>query len=140
MAEITERNVVGANKMFFRKIQQTKAKASIVKNRRVHLANERTFLAWIRTAIGIMAFGFVIEKFGVAPFSSRPGSFQCNCVEYAGLILVLLGAVVALLATYRFIKLEKEILEDAFKPSFAPDIMLSILLACIGLLLVIYLI
>lgn len=29
------------------------------RNRRVHLADERTFLAWIRTIIGIIAFGFV---------------------------------------------------------------------------------
>jgi putative membrane protein len=28
-----------------------------------HAANERTFLAWVRTAIAVMAFGFVIEKF-----------------------------------------------------------------------------
>ena len=32
-------------------------------NRLVHMANERTFLAWIRTSIGIMAFGFVVGKF-----------------------------------------------------------------------------
>ena len=36
-----------------------------VLNRRVHMANERTFLAWIRTGIGIMAFGFVVEKFAL---------------------------------------------------------------------------
>jgi putative membrane protein len=30
---------------------------------REHLANERTFLAWIRTSIGIMAFGFVVVKY-----------------------------------------------------------------------------
>jgi putative membrane protein len=29
------------------------------------MANERTFLAWIRTSIGIMAFGFVVEKFAL---------------------------------------------------------------------------
>jgi len=29
------------------------------------MANERTFLSWIRTSIGIMAFGFVVEKFGI---------------------------------------------------------------------------
>ena len=28
-----------------------------------HAANERTFLAWVRTAIAVMAFGFIIEKF-----------------------------------------------------------------------------
>ena len=30
-----------------------------------HMANERTFLAWIRTSLGIIAFGFVIERFGL---------------------------------------------------------------------------
>ena len=30
-----------------------------------HMAHERTFLAWIRTSIGIMAFGFVVEKFAL---------------------------------------------------------------------------
>ena len=30
-----------------------------------HLANERTFLAWMRTSIGIMAFGFVVVKFSL---------------------------------------------------------------------------
>jgi putative membrane protein len=28
-----------------------------------HAANERTFLAWVRTAIAVMAFGFLVEKF-----------------------------------------------------------------------------
>ena len=28
-----------------------------------HAANERTFLAWIRTAIAVMAFGFLVERF-----------------------------------------------------------------------------
>jgi len=87
-----------------------------------------------------MAFGFVIEKFGVAPLSENPTPFQCNCVAYAGLFLVLLGTGVALLATYRFIRLEKDIAEDIFRPSFAPDIMIAILLGAIGLLLVIYLV
>ena len=32
---------------------------------RDHLANVRTFLAWVRTAITIMAFGFVVAKFGL---------------------------------------------------------------------------
>src|SRR6202012_4941228 len=37
------------------------------KDKRVsdHLANERTFLAWIRTSIGIMAFGFVVVRFSL---------------------------------------------------------------------------
>jgi uncharacterized membrane protein YidH (DUF202 family) len=30
---------------------------------RIYMAGERTFLSWIRTAIGLIVFGFVIEKF-----------------------------------------------------------------------------
>ena len=40
-------------------------KSTKVPNRRDHMANERTFLAWVRTSIGIMAFGFVVEKFAL---------------------------------------------------------------------------
>jgi putative membrane protein len=34
-------------------------------NTAIHLANERTFLAWIRTSVGLMAFGFVVVKFSL---------------------------------------------------------------------------
>ena len=30
-----------------------------------HAANERTFLAWVRTGIAVIAFGFIIEKFNL---------------------------------------------------------------------------
>jgi putative membrane protein len=35
----------------------------MIKNFSDHAANERTFLAWVRTAIAVMAFGFLIERF-----------------------------------------------------------------------------
>ena len=40
-------------------------KPSKAPDRRDHMANERTFLAWVRTSIAIMAFGFVVEKFAL---------------------------------------------------------------------------
>ena len=43
-------------------------KTSKVRNWQVHMANERTFLAWIRTSIAIMAFGFVLAKLEVVGF------------------------------------------------------------------------
>jgi len=33
---------------------------------REHLANERTFLAWLRTGIAIVVFGFAIARFAIA--------------------------------------------------------------------------
>ncbi len=102
-------------------------------NRRVHMANERTFLAWIRTSIGIMAFGFIIEKL-LVPYGAQ-GS---KAIAFLGILVVILGAGAAILATYRFLKTEREILEDTYRPSRTADVLLALLLGAIGLLLVIY--
>jgi putative membrane protein len=37
----------------------------MIRGYRDHVANERTFLAWVRTGIAVIAFGFVIEKFSL---------------------------------------------------------------------------
>jgi uncharacterized membrane protein YidH (DUF202 family) len=45
-----------------------------------HLANEPTFLAWIRTSIGIMAFGFVVVKiFAVCKANLHVAWKACHC-------------------------------------------------------------
>ena len=69
---------------------------------RDHLANERTFLAWTRTAITVMALGFVVAKFGillreiggtgVQPLTVRAGAV-------VGILLVLSGILLLALAT-----------------------------------------
>ena len=43
-------------------------------NLREHQANERTFLAWLRTSIAIIAFGFVLERFSLFVKYLAPGS------------------------------------------------------------------
>ena len=109
------------------------------------MANERTFLAWIRTSIGIMAFGFIIEK--LFAFSGFTGTGHSNGMgdnhnSYAlmGISLVFLGAAAGFLAGYRYLKTEREIMEDTYRPSLVPDILVAILLGSIGSLMVIYLI
>ncbi len=52
------------------------SKPARIGNRRDHMANERTFLAWIRTSVGVMAFGFVVEKFAL--FIRQLSSFLGN--------------------------------------------------------------
>lgn len=125
-----------------------------VQNRRVHMANERTFLAWIRTSIGIMAFGFVMEKFALfirqmgcflsqtspggkpllPPVSTTPGSSSI-----IGVGLIGLGAVMGLLAFIRYKKVEKEIDEDTYRPSLILDVLLTLSIVAVGIFLVIYL-
>jgi uncharacterized membrane protein YidH (DUF202 family) len=129
----------------FKKGFTEERRQSRVKNRRVHMANERTFLAWIRTSIGIMAFGFVIEKFMVPVGNHSIAGFHSpvkgsNFIAYLGIFLVLMGAASGLLATFRFLRTEKEIIEDTYHPSIIADILIAILLGSIGILLVIYLV
>jgi uncharacterized membrane protein YidH (DUF202 family) len=125
-----------------------------VQNRRVHMANERTFLAWIRTSIAIMAFGFVVEKFALfvrqmsqylslsagresAPFSALPQSPGYSSV--IGVILIGLGAMMGVLSFIRYKKVEKQINEDNYQPSLILDILLTISIVSVGFFLIIYL-
>ncbi|MBF0215837.1 MAG: DUF202 domain-containing protein [Candidatus Omnitrophica bacterium] len=121
-----------------------------VRDRRVHMANERTFLAWIRTCIGIMAFGFVVEKFalfvkqmslilGKADIENTlPPSHGYSAI--AGIFLVGLGTVMALLAFVRYKKVERQIDEDTFQPSSVLAILLTTSVFAAGIFLVVYLI
>jgi len=45
-----------------------------------HAANERTFLAWVRTGIAVLAFGFVIEKLTCfwSPSRAPPRATRCT--------------------------------------------------------------
>jgi putative membrane protein len=121
-----------------------------VSNRRVHMANERTFLAWIRTSVGIMAFGFVVEKFAlfikqVSYFLGKsnidktvPPSFGYSTI--LGIFLVGLGALMGVLAFIRYKKVEKQIDEDIYQPALILDMRLTATILAIGIFLVIYLI
>jgi uncharacterized membrane protein YidH (DUF202 family) len=110
------------------------------------MANERTFLAWIRTSIGIMAFGFVIEKFALflrhlqffLKDAQPPSSGQYS--SFVGIILVALGALMGLLAFIRYKKVEKEINEDSYQPSILLDILLTLGILMICIFLVFYMI
>lgn len=115
-----------------------------VRNRRVHLANERTFLSWIRTSIGIIAFGFVVEKFGLFLRQLYPGkkipSVHGDYSSFFGILLILLGALMGFLAFIRYKKVEKQIDEDAYRPSILLDLLLVIALLAIAIFLIIYLV
>lgn len=62
-----------------------------------HLANEQTFLAWLRTGVEVMAFGFVAIKFSL--FTS----------QIMGITLVGTGAVMILLSYFRYRKTVRQL-------------------------------
>jgi putative membrane protein len=88
-----------------------------------HAANERTFLAWIRTGIAVIAFGVVIAKFNLfmlALASTAVGQGQRSQLaslfgrvgRYDGLALIFGGVCLVVLATIRFIRTAR-LLDDA---------------------------
>jgi putative membrane protein len=125
-------------------------KSAKVRNRRVHMANERTFLAWIRTSIGIMAFGFVVEKFAlfIKQMSLILGNANIENVSppahgysaIVGIFLVGFGTLMGLLAFLRYKKVERQINEDTYQPSSILYILLTISVLAVGIFLVVYLI
>ena len=82
---------------------------------RLHQANERTMLAWIRTGIALMAFGFAIARFGVflrqvASVGQVPVHLQHGVgSSWVGAVLVALGMVANLLATFRYAQIRRAI-------------------------------
>lgn len=111
-----------------------------------HLANERTFLAWIRTSIGLMAFGFVVVKFSlfVRQVSSLLG--KDNLIQnrgysaVVGIILVAVGMITSVLSYARYRKTQKQISEGNYSHS---TILLTVITAFIfflSVLLIVYLI
>lgn len=73
-----------------------------------HLANERTFLAWMRTSIALMGFGFVVVKFSLfirqLSFAVTDKQLQPSrgFSSAIGILLVAIGALVALAGYIRY--------------------------------------
>jgi putative membrane protein len=116
------------------------------RNRRVHMANERTFLAWIRTSVAVMAFGFVVEKFSlfvkqmayyIGKEASPPAPGYSSLI---GILLVGLGMLMGVLAFIRYKKVERQIDEDTYTPSPVLSVLLAISVIVIGMFLLLYLI
>ena len=70
-----------------------------------HAANERTFLAWIRTSLAVIAFGFFLAKLNVFvdvtsggslphPLAENAGAFVAVAARYAGLAMVVTGLAI----------------------------------------------
>lgn len=106
---------------------------------RVRLAGERTLLAWIRTGLAMMGFGFVVARFGIflrelADQRGVPATPSSGLSLWIGMALVLLGVGVNLLAGlqhHRFLQGLKRG-EPYRPPAWSLGIAIAVLLALIG--------
>jgi len=89
---------------------------------RDHAANERTLLAWIRTGIALMAFGFAIARFGLfLREMAEVGQVRVahgTGSTWVGVVLVVLGLVTNAAATVRYSRLRNAIQQ---RLPLAPD-------------------
>jgi putative membrane protein len=82
--------------------------AAVPEERRAteYLANERTFLAWIRTSIAVISLGFVIGRFAVWFRRMTPGNESkpehVGASLMVGVAMMALGALLAILAVWRY--------------------------------------
>ena len=79
---------------------------------RDHLANERTLLAWIRTALTIIGLGFLIDRLAA---EAQPTALS----TLAGVGLVVLGAIVAVAGGYSYTAARREMISGTYRPQFA---------------------
>lgn len=109
-----------------------------------HLANERTFLAWIRTGLATITFGFVVERFNLLlrELGLKSGQ-QASTIHYSaiiGIMLTVMGVVMMVVALLSFLRTRRAIDEEQFHPPAAFAVLLTVIACIIGIVLAVYLI
>jgi putative membrane protein len=111
------------------------------------LAAERTFLAWIRTGLALMGFGFVVARFGLFLQQLRFLERTAPTPSYGlslwfGTALIALGVIVNLLSAWNHLRLVRELSRGGSPPlrPSAQAVLLALLLALVGLAMAIYLV
>ena len=113
---------------------------------RVYLAAERTLLAWIRTGLAMMGFGFVVARFGlflrelrVSQQGSLVGSPRGSL--WFGTALVLIGVVVNLLAAFQHSRFVQRLRRGTWNPNYTSRsaIAVAMVLALVGVAVTAYL-
>jgi putative membrane protein len=111
---------------------------------RDHLANERTFLAWVRTGAAIVVFGFAIGRFSIA--MRQLTAFEGHPIRTAGLSVwmgaasIVAGVLLVVAGLVRYRKTRVQLDNDTFEPAgFVVDLV-TILTVLFGLALAAYLI
>jgi putative membrane protein len=95
-----------------------------IDRQREHQANERTFLAWLRTSIALIGFGFVIARFGIflhqlniAITQQEPPVSPLSNSENLGVTLVIFGISTIALAAWRYNQVFWQIEGGNYRPN-----------------------
>jgi putative membrane protein len=116
------------------------------KDPRIYMAAERTFLAWIRTGVAFMGFGFILARFGLflrelAVTSAAPPHAASAFSMPVGVALIVIGILVNIVAAVRHRRYIRAIDQDRFRSAFGSlfAYAVAVFLALIGLAMAVYL-
>ncbi|MDR2875613.1 MAG: DUF202 domain-containing protein [Methylobacillus sp.] len=108
---------------------------------RVFFAAERTLLAWSRTALALIAFGFVVERSGLLlAVVSHVADAQRVASLWIGLAFALLGSWVSVYSTLQFRRVLKTLkpveIPDGYRTT--PGVAVNLVIAVLGAALAFY--
>lgn len=109
-----------------------------------YLANERTFLAWIRTSIAIISLGFVVAKFAVwlrelaLRFDPHTPAAEPGASLPIGVTMMALGGLFAALAARRYHRVNRDIEDGKVSPDRALVIFVTAVIIVLALLMIAY--
>lgn len=117
-----------------------------------HLANERTFLSWLRTSIALIGLGFIVARFGLFlrefglvvknTSNNNPAAvslFGHSQSSLIGISIIILGIALILLALRNYLTTRSYIEKGFYIPSNFNIFAASLSLVFLGILIIVYL-
>lgn len=109
-----------------------------------YLANERTFLAWIRTSIAIISLGFVVAKFSLwlrelaTQLHPQTQTFHAGVSMPIGVTMMVLGGVLAVLAAWRYHVVNHAIENGVVSADRGLVILVTVMVALLCVAMIVY--
>ena len=109
-----------------------------------YLANERTFLAWIRTSLAIISLGFVVARFSLwlremaAQLAPQVQTYQTGASMPIGVTMMALGGVLTVLAAWRYHVVNRAIENGVVRADRGLIILVTVMVALLCVVMIVY--
>ncbi len=112
---------------------------SLLNDPRVLFAAERTLMAWNRTSLALIAFGFLVERSGLLLAVLAPThTARTQFTFWLGSAFILLGALSALFGSRQYRVVLRSLEPSAFPPGYATQggVIVNLVVATLGMMLI----